>query len=116
MAESKPESKKFADRYQISPVTALYTLLKDYFLAIAGAAVFALLLRVYIVEAFRIPTDFMVPMLLPGDHILVNKLTYSGVFGMASSKPARGDVVIFTFPNDPTKDYIKRVVAVAGDT
>ena len=116
MAESKPETKKFADRYQISPVTALYALLKDYFLAIFGAAVFALILRVYVVEAFRIPTDFMVPTLLPGDHILVSKLAYGGVFGLQPSKPARGDVIIFTFPNDPTKDYIKRVLAVEGDT
>ncbi len=116
MTVSKPDAKKFADRYQVSPVTALYTLLKDYFLAIVGAAVFALLLRVYIVEAFRIPTDFMVPMLLPGDHILVSKLAYGGVFGIAPSKPARGDVVVFTFPSDLTKDYIKRVLATAGDT
>ncbi|MBI3542311.1 MAG: signal peptidase I, partial [Deltaproteobacteria bacterium] len=91
-------------------------LLKDYFFAIVGAAVVALLLRVYVVEAFRIPTDFMAPMLLPGDHIFVNKLAYGGIFSGTTRAPARGDVVIFSFPNFPQKDYIKRVVALEGDT
>lgn len=104
------------DKQQASPVSALYSLLKDYFFAIAVAAAIALGLRVYVVEAFRIPTDFMSPMLLPGDHIFVNKLAYGGLPGIKAPEPARGDVIVFSFPNDPTKDYIKRVVAIGGDT
>jgi signal peptidase I len=82
------------------------SLLSGYAIAIGTAAAVALLLRVFVLEAFRIPTDFMAPTLLPGDHIFVNKLNKS---------PKRGDVVIFSFPNDATKDYIKRVVAIEGD-
>jgi signal peptidase I len=89
--------------------------LGGYALAIGGAATVALLLRVFVVEAFRIPTDFMTPTLLPGDHIFVNKLAYGRRFWSTSSQPKRGDVVIFSFPNDAAKDYIKRVVAIEGD-
>lgn len=85
----------------------LSKLLKDYFFAIAGAALFAILLRVFVIEAFRIPTDFMAPVLVPGDLIFVNKL---------DRVPHRGDVVVFSFPNDPTKDYIKRVIGIEGDS
>ncbi|MEW6058305.1 MAG: signal peptidase I [Bdellovibrionota bacterium] len=94
---------------------ALVSIIKNYFVAIAGAAIIALFLRIFVVEAFRIPTDFMSPMLLPGDHIFVNKLAYGGSFGISPKPPKRGDVVVFSFPNDPSKDYIKRVVAVDGD-
>src|SRR5262245_53795458 len=110
MTEAKSPQKggagsRLVERYQASPLAVLSKLLKDYFFAIAGAAVVALLLRVYVVEAFRIPTDFMSPALLPGDHIFVNKLAYGKVFGGA---PQRGDILVFSFTNDPTKDYIKR--------
>jgi signal peptidase I len=93
---------------------AVAKLVKDYFLAIGGAALVAIGLRVFVVEAFRIPGDFMAPTLLPGDHIFVNKVAYGPLAG--GTKPVRGDVIVFTLPNDPTKDYIKRVIGVAGDT
>lgn len=96
-----------------APPPSLGRLVRDYLFAIGAAAVIAILLRVFVVEAFRIPTDFMAPMLLPGDHIFVNKLAYKGPFG--ADKPARGDVIVFAFSNDPTKDYIKRVVGIGGD-
>lgn len=103
------------ERETSSPLSTIQALLKNYFFAIIGAAVVALLLRVFVMEAFRIPTDLMAPMLLPGDHIFVNKLAYKEILGLGDSAPARGDVVVFSMPNDPTKDYIKRVVALAGD-
>lgn len=103
-----------SDYRQSSLSAVIIQLLKDYFLAIIGAAFVAIILRVYVVEAFRIPTDFMSPALLPGDLIFVNKLAYSPLLG--NKAPERGDVVIFSFPNDPAKDYIKRVIALPGDT
>lgn len=105
-----------AQKDSVSPISVMISLLKDYFFAIVGAAVVALILRVNVVEAFRIPSDFMAPTLLPGDHIFLNKLAYGGHFGMKLRMPVRGDVVVFGFPNDLTKDYIKRVVAIEGDT
>jgi len=61
------------------------------------------------VQAFKIPAASMVPTLLIGDHILVDR-------HMAARNPSRGDLIVFEYPEDPSKDFIKRVVAVAGDT
>jgi len=91
-------------------------IIKEYLLAVTIAAVTALFIRSFVTEAFRIPTDFMAPTLLPGDHIFVNKIAYQNIFGKWTSRPQPGDVVVFTLPIDPKHEYIKRVVAVAGDT
>jgi signal peptidase I len=80
-----------------------------------------LLLRSFLVEPFRIPSGSMMPTLLVGDFILVNKFAYGLRVPLANWKflavdePERGDVVVFRFPNDPDVDYIKRVVGVPGD-
>ena len=89
------------------PVSLLIKLFKNYFLTIFGTIVFALLVRLYVVEAFRVPTDFMAPTLVAGDHIFAHKMFKT---------IRRGDVIIFNFPNDPRKDFIKRVIGVGGDT
>ena len=79
------------------------------------------LLRSFLVEPFKIPSSSMVPTLLVGDFILVNKFTYGIRLPVANKKvvelgsPERGDVMVFRFPEDPSLDYIKRVVAVPGD-
>ena len=82
----------------------------------------ALFIRTFIVQAFKIPSGSMIPTLQIGDHILVNKLSY-GVripflekYLVEYPKPERGDVVVFIFPEDNSKDFIKRVIGVAGDT
>ena len=79
------------------------------------------LLRSFLVEPFKIPSSSMVPTLLVGDFILVNKFTYGIRLPVANRKivalgePGRGDVMVFRFPEDPSLDYIKRVVGIPGD-
>ncbi|HTM59547.1 MAG TPA: signal peptidase I [Burkholderiales bacterium] len=79
------------------------------------------LLRSFLVEPFKIPSSSMVPTLLVGDFILVNKFTYGIRLPVANKKvvqlnnPERGDVMVFRYPEDPSLDYIKRVVGLPGD-
>jgi signal peptidase I len=81
-----------------------------------------LLLRSFLVEPFRIPSGSMMPTLVVGDFILVNKFSYGIRLPVLDTKimevdePVRGDVVVFRYPKDPSVDYIKRVVGVPGDT
>ncbi|MBK1723781.1 signal peptidase I [Thiocystis violacea] len=80
-----------------------------------------LVLRSFLVEPFRIPSNSMMPTLLTGDFILVNKFSYGLRLPVVNTKvvdigePRRGDVVVFKFPLDPKTDYIKRVVGLPGD-
>jgi signal peptidase I len=79
-------------------------------------------LRSFLVEPFKIPSGSMMPTLLAGDYILVNKFTYGLRVPILNNtmvkmnKPKRGDVIVFHYPPDPTIDYIKRVVGEPGDT
>jgi signal peptidase I len=80
-----------------------------------------LVIRSFIAEPFRIPSQSMMPTLLQGDFILVNKFSYglrlpiSGTKVLDLGAPARGDVIVFHYPEDPSVDFIKRVVGVGGD-
>jgi len=96
--------------------------LREYTEAIVIALVLALFIRTFIVQAFKIPSGSMLPTLQIGDHLLVNKFIYgiklpfSGKILVPIKNPAPGDIVVFKFPKNPKLDYIKRVIAVAGDT
>ena len=80
------------------------------------------LLRSFLVEPFKIPSGSMLPTLLVGDFILVNKYTYGVRIPIINQKvvelnqPRRGDVMVFRYPEDPSLDYIKRVIGTPGDT
>src|ERR1044072_4178603 len=94
---------------------------REYAEAILMALLLALFIRTFIVQAFKIPSGSMIPTLAIGDHILVNKLSY-GVripflekYLVEFGAPARGDVIVFIYPEDRSKDFIKRVIGVAGD-
>lgn len=89
--------------------------------AIVVAIILALFIRTFVVQAFKIPSGSMKDTLLIGDHILVNKFIY-GVKAPFWKKtmipikdPKQGDIIVFEFPEDPSKDFIKRVVGVPGD-
>jgi signal peptidase I len=89
--------------------------------AILVAIVLALFIRTFVIQAFKIPSGSMKETLLIGDHILVNKFIYGVKVPYLQTtivpitNPKHGDIVVFKFPEDPTKDFIKRVIAVAGD-
>lgn len=95
---------------------------REYLESISVAVILALFIRTFAVQAFKIPTGSMETNLLIGDHLLVNKLVYSPSLGpwedaILGKKPIRrGHVIIFKFPEDPNKDFIKRVIGLPGET
>jgi len=106
---------------------------REYGEAMLVALVLAIFIRTFFVQAYKIPSGSMEPTLLIGDHILVNKIIYGlrmpdSIFGLQIpglpygrylfrlQAVHRGDVVVFVFPPDRTKDFIKRVVGIGGDT
>lgn len=95
---------------------------REYAEAAAIAIILALFIRTFVVQAFKIPSGSMEPTLLVGDHILVNKFLYGVKIPFVNatlipiSKPKRGDVIVFIYPVDTSKDFIKRVIGLPGDT
>lgn len=95
--------------------------LVEYARAFFPVILIVLLLRSFLAEPFRIPSGSMMPTLLVGDFILVNKFAYGIRLPVLNTKiievgePQRGDVVVFRYPEDPSIDYIKRVVGIPGD-
>ena len=93
----------------------------DYARSMVPVVVFVLVLRSFLFEPFRIPSDSMMPTLQDGDFILVNKFAYGLRLPVLNKKivslgePGRGDVVVFRWPPDPKVNYIKRVVGLPGD-
>ncbi len=93
----------------------------DYARSFFPVILIVLLLRSFLVEPFRIPSASMMPTLLIGDFILVNKFAYGIRLPVLRTKvyevgePQRGDIVVFRYPKDPRMDYIKRVIGLPGD-
>ncbi|MBC8441321.1 MAG: signal peptidase I [Deltaproteobacteria bacterium] len=91
--------------------------------AIIIAIIIAMFIRTFIIQAFKIPSGSMLETLQIGDQILVNKFIYGIKIPFTDGKilipvkdPQKGDIVVFKYPEDPSKDFIKRVVATGGDT
>jgi signal peptidase I len=100
---------------------------RETFEAVAVALLLALVIRTFVVQAFKIPSGSMLPTLQIGDHLLVNKFLYGPRLEIPLTQislgrlpglraPRRGDVIVFVNPKDTSQDFIKRVVAVAGET
>jgi len=95
---------------------------REYLESIVVAVILALFIRTFAIQAFKIPTGSMEPNLLIGDHLLVNKLVYSPSFGpledrLLGKRPIeRGHVVVFKYPDEPERDFIKRVIGLPGET
>ncbi len=110
--ETLPEAK---ERLLKEPV------LVEYARSLFPVILAVLVLRSFLVEPFRIPSNSMMPTLLTGDFILVNKFSYGVRLPVLNSKiidvgePKRGDVMVFRYPKDPSIDYIKRVIGLPGD-
>ena len=94
---------------------------REYLEAILMAVAVALGLRAVVIEAFKIPSGSMIPTLMVGDHIFVNKFSYGPAVPFTHVRlwtnmpPRRGDVMVFAFPEHPEQDFIKRVIALEGD-
>jgi signal peptidase I len=102
------------------------SIVREYAESIIIAILLALLIRAFVIQAFKIPSGSMKPTLLVGDHILVNKFIYGVKLRIPFtalnytlipiSSPKRNDVVVFIFPKETNKDFIKRVIGLPGDT
>ena len=95
---------------------------REYFESIVVAVILALFIRTFVVQAFKIPTGSMEPNLLVGDHLLVNKFVFAPTASAIERAVlpirdiVRGDVIVFKFPEEPERDFIKRVIGLPGDT
>lgn len=95
---------------------------REYGEALLAALIIALIIRTFIVQTFYIPSESMVNTLLVGDRLVGNKFVYgvkipfTHTFLYRGDGPARGDIIIFEYPEDPSIDFIKRVVGIPGDT
>ena len=95
--------------------------LREYAEAAAIAVLLALFIRTFVVQAFKIPSGSMRPTLIEGDHILVNKFIYGVKIPFLRKtiipikEPKRGDIIVFIYPEDRSKDFIKRVIGLPGE-
>src|SRR5207244_9160947 len=124
---AKPEARSAATDVVSGPVAKQKSTAREYAEALGVALLLALLIRMFVVQAFKIPSGSMLPTLQIGDHILVNKFVYGPrlevpltqfSFGRLPGfhRPRPGDVVVFVWPTDRSTDFIKRIVAVEGET
>lgn len=97
------------------------SMVREYAESLVIAVVLALFVRTWVFQAFKIPTGSMEPNLLVGDHLIVNKMIFSPAVSSVESallpkrEIRRGDVVVFKYPEEPERDFIKRVIGLPGD-
>lgn len=97
------------------------SVVREYTEAIVIALILALFIRTFVVQAFKIPSGSMIPTLLIGDHLLVNKFIYgiknpfTGSTWISLGTPEQEDIIVFKYPENPDQDFIKRVIGVGGD-
>lgn len=95
---------------------------REYFESIVIAVILALFARTFVVQAFKIPTGSMEPNLLVGDHLLVNKFVFAPTASsleralLPTREVRRGDIIVFKYPEEPDRDFIKRVIGLPGET
>ncbi len=98
------------------------SVIREYFESIVIAVILALFVRTWVVQAFKIPTGSMENNLLIGDHLLVNKFVFGptplaiGRTVLPVRDPKRGDIVVFKYPDEPDRDFIKRIIGLPGET
>ena len=106
----------------MSAATFQKSTVREYFESIVIAVILALFVRTWVVQAFKIPTGSMENNLLIGDHLLVNKFVFAPTLGRVERALLpirdirRGDVIVFKFPDEPDRDFIKRVIGLPGET
>jgi signal peptidase I len=106
----------------VSAETFKKSVVREYFESIVIAVILALFVRTWVVQAFKIPTGSMENNLLIGDHLLVNKFVFGPsltglertLLPMGTIK--RGDIIVFKYPEEPDRDFIKRVIGLPGET
>jgi signal peptidase I len=109
------QTEKAVDGYRKSTV-------REYFESICIAVILALFVRTFVVQAFKIPTGSMENNLLIGDHLLVNKFVFAPTVSslertlLPIDPIRRGDILVFKFPQDPNRDFVKRVIGLPGET
>ncbi len=109
MSETQPETQKRKSFY------------KEWIEPFLIAAIVALFIRQFVVEAFKIPSGSMIPTLTIGDHLLVNKFIYGPRIPFTDTRiftwkePKRGDIIVFKYPENESKNFIKRVIGLPGD-
>ncbi|HPC85207.1 MAG TPA: signal peptidase I [Smithellaceae bacterium] len=119
MKENQGPSKDVPKKKQ--PKTPAKAKFQEFIEAMIIAILIAVVIRTLFVQAYKIPSQSMVPTLLVGDHLLVNKFIYGVKIPLLRrtiipvTDPKRGDIIVFIYPQDRSKDFIKRVIGVGGD-
>jgi signal peptidase I len=98
--------------------------IKEWTHALVTAAIIALFIQTFLLQAFKIPSGSMIPTFMVGDRIFVNKLFYSARIPFVNirrpiptmKEPKRGDIIVFSSPEEPKKDFVKRLIAFGGET
>lgn len=107
--------------HQVSDTEKKKSTLREYIEAFAIAILLAIVIRTFIIQAFKIPSGSMLPTLQVGDHLLVSKFIYGikiplrGTTLIPIKAPKRNDVIVFKYPQDRSVDYIKRVIGLPGE-